>query len=73
MNAFESTPENGRNSIQVIGRAAAILRALKDNQSGLSLGQIAREVALPRSTVQRIVAALHQERLVISESGRQRN
>ena len=55
--------------IQVITRAAAILRALKDGQAGLSLGQIAEKVGLPRSTVQRIVAALVSERLLMT-SGR---
>ncbi|SPF78495.1 HTH-type transcriptional regulator SrpS [Pseudoprimorskyibacter insulae] len=58
----------GRNGIQVIERAARILRALKDNQSGMSLGQIAEAVDLPRSTVQRIVGALQSERLVIAGS-----
>lgn len=55
-----------RNGIQVIARAAAVLRALKDDPSGLSLGQIADRADLPRSTVQRIVAALQDERLVIA-------
>lgn len=54
-----------RNGIQVIARAAAVLRSLKDAPSGLSLGQIAERVGLPRSTVQRIVGALQEERLVI--------
>ena len=54
-----------RNGIQVIERAAAILRALKDERSGLSLGQIASRVDLPRSTVQRITGALANERFVI--------
>ncbi|NKB52830.1 MAG: helix-turn-helix domain-containing protein [Rhizobiaceae bacterium] len=59
----------GRSSgIQVIARAAAILRILRDSESGLSLGQIARQVGLPRSTVQRIVGALQGERLVIASS-----
>ena len=57
-----------RNGIQVIARAAAILRTLRDNPSGMSLGQIAERVALPRSTVQRIIGALVTERLVISGS-----
>jgi DNA-binding IclR family transcriptional regulator len=57
-----------RNGIQVIARAAAVLRALKDDPTGLSLGQIADRVGLPRSTVQRIVAALQEERLVISSN-----
>lgn len=52
--------------IQVIARAAAVLRVLKDDNDGLSLGQIARRVGLARSTVQRIVGALVAERLVMS-------
>ena len=60
--------DNGRNGIQVIARAAAILRALKTNPSGLSLGQIAEIVRLPRSTVQRIVAALQSESMVIADA-----
>lgn len=59
-------PDRGRNGIQVIERAAKILRSLKEDQSGMSLGQIAEAVSLPRSTVQRIVGALQKERLVIS-------
>jgi DNA-binding IclR family transcriptional regulator len=55
-----------RNGIQVIARAAAVLRALKGSQSGMSLGQIAERVDLPRSTVQRIVNALQAERLVMA-------
>ena len=55
-----------RDGIQVIARAAAVLRALKDSQTGLSLGQIAERVGLPRSTVQRIVAALVEERLLVA-------
>lgn len=52
--------------IQVISRAAAILRTLADNPRGLSLGEIAKAVQLPRSTVQRIVDALDGEGLVVS-------
>jgi IclR family acetate operon transcriptional repressor len=48
--------------IQVIARAAAILRAL--GPMPMSLGAIARETGLPRSTVQRIVDALAAEQLV---------
>jgi DNA-binding IclR family transcriptional regulator len=57
-----------RNGIQVIARAASVLRALKGAEQGLSLGQIAERVGLPRSTVQRIVGALQAERLVIAAS-----
>ena len=55
-----------KNGIQVIARAARILRVLRDAQGGMSLGQIADAVELPRSTVQRIVGALQEERLVIA-------
>jgi DNA-binding IclR family transcriptional regulator len=65
-------PEKNRtgekNQVQVIARAAAILRALEDAAPGLSLGQIAQRVNLARSTVQRIVGALEAERLVIAAS-----
>lgn len=57
---------NDKSQVQVIARAAAILRALEDENSGLSLGQIAQRVGLARSTVQRIVAALETEKLVIA-------
>ena len=51
--------------IQVLSRAADILRALKADDGGLSLGRIARRVGLPRSTVQRIVNGLVAEKLVM--------
>jgi IclR family acetate operon transcriptional repressor len=57
-----------RSGIQVIARAAAILRSLELEPDGLSLGDIAKRISLPRSTVQRIVAALVQERLLMSAS-----
>ncbi|MEL7125128.1 MAG: IclR family transcriptional regulator [Pseudomonadota bacterium] len=55
--------------IQVIARAADILRALSHEANGLSLGQIARKVNLPRSTVQRIVSALSSEGFISTEDG----
>jgi len=58
----------GASQIQVIARAASILRALEEEPGGLSLGQIAQRVNLARSTVQRIVAALAAERFVIAAS-----
>lgn len=58
--------ENG--GVQVIARAASILRVLKRHPQGLSLSQIAKEVRLPRSTVHRIVGALEAERFVTSAS-----
>src|SRR5205807_1695051 len=52
---------SGALGVQVIARAASVLRALENRPEGLSLGQIAKEVGLARSTVQRIVAALQAE------------
>ena len=60
------TVTNDKSQVQVIARAATILRALEDESAGLSLGQIAQRVNLARSTVQRIVAALETEKLVIA-------
>lgn len=57
--------QNGA-GIQVIARAAAILRALKAERYGLTLAEIAERVELPRSTVQRISGALHAEKLLIA-------
>jgi len=57
-----------KSQVQVIARAAAILRALEEQPAGLSLGQISQRVNLARSTVQRIVAALAAEKLLIAAS-----
>jgi DNA-binding IclR family transcriptional regulator len=61
-------PSGDRSQIQVIARAASILRALEEQPQGLSLGQIAQRVGLARSTVQRIVAALAAEKFLIAAS-----
>ena len=50
--------------IQVIARAAKVLRALESRPDGLSLAEIAKQVGLARSTVQRIVTALAAEEFV---------
>jgi DNA-binding IclR family transcriptional regulator len=55
-----------RPGIQVIARAASVLRALEGEDSGLSLAQIAQRVGLARSTVQRIVESLSAEQFVIA-------
>ena len=57
-----------RQGIQVIARAAAVLRALERRPDGLSLGELAKAVSLPRSTVQRIVDALDNEGFVLAAS-----
>ncbi|MDT0683829.1 IclR family transcriptional regulator [Roseicyclus sp. F158] len=63
--------KQGRSGIQVIHRAARILRVLRGAPEGLSLAGISEEADLPRSTVQRIVGALQTERLVATgENGR---
>lgn len=66
--AEPAAASNDKQSIQVIARAAAILRALEKSPNGLSLGEIAKLVVLPRSTVQRIVDALDRESLLIASS-----
>lgn len=59
-----------RNSIQVIARAADVLRILAESPEGLSLAEIARETALARSTIQRIVKALADEQFLEPASKR---
>jgi DNA-binding IclR family transcriptional regulator len=61
----EPEPRN-REGVQVISRAASILRMLSTRTRGASLGDIAKAVGLPRSTVQRIVEALNAEGLLVS-------
>jgi len=60
-----STTKSPKKGIQVIARAASVLRALENEPDGLSLGKIAQRVDLSRSTVQRIVDALTEEHLLI--------
>jgi DNA-binding IclR family transcriptional regulator len=50
--------------VQVIARAANILRVLEDRPEGLTLTEIAHKVDLARSTVQRIITALAAEDFV---------
>lgn len=57
-----------KSPVQVIARAIAILRTLEGQPTGLSLGEIASRVDLARSTVQRIVAALAAEKVLIAAS-----
>ena len=46
MQAVGAQHLNDKTQVQVIARAAAILRALEDEADGLSLGQIAQRVNL---------------------------
>ncbi|WP_323000233.1 IclR family transcriptional regulator [Castellaniella sp.] len=59
-----------RQGIQVIARAAALLRMLEKHAEGMTLTALAQQVGLARSTVQRIVDSLSDESLVfIGTSG----
>src|SRR3546814_8964560 len=60
----DDTNDRQHGGIQVIARTSRIMRALSAHPQGLSLGGIAAEVGLPRSTVQRIVTALVAENLL---------
>lgn len=60
--------DSGSNGIRVIARAADILNALSKHEDGLTLGEIALQVGLPRSTVQRIVKALDDANFLIAAS-----
>lgn len=68
MSAVSKSDKPARSGIQVVARAAAILRVLENESTGLSLSQIAKRTDLPRSTVQRIVNALADEQLLIAAS-----
>ncbi len=59
-------PPGGAQGVQVLARAASVLRALEGQPQGLSLGQLAKSVGLARSTVQRIVNALSAEGFLVS-------
>jgi DNA-binding IclR family transcriptional regulator len=56
--------------VQVIGRAAEILRTLHDVPEGMTLSQLAQAAGLARTTVHRIVQALQTEGLVTTPDGR---
>lgn len=62
--ARESDSGGGR-GVQVIARAARILRLLEERPEGLTLAEIARQAGLARSTVQRILTALAAEDFVV--------
>jgi DNA-binding IclR family transcriptional regulator len=73
VSAANGDADKGRNGIQVIARASAILHAIAERQGGVGLSELAREVGLPRSTTHRIVAALEVEDMVSSAAeGRMR-
>lgn len=60
-----------RAGIQAIARAGLVLRALEAEPRGLSLAELSERVALPKSTVHRLVGALAREELAaVSPDGR---
>ncbi len=62
-----------RDGVQVLARAADMLRTLAAEPDGLSLIELSSRVGLPRSTAHRIVGALSQEGFVATTpSGRLR-
>src|SRR5580693_8377449 len=67
-----SMAEAGGTGIQVIARAADILRALRLAPTGLSQAQVAEQVGLARSTIHRLLNALEDEGLVESDGPRGR-
>ncbi|WP_339114677.1 IclR family transcriptional regulator [Thioclava sp. GXIMD2076] len=57
-------------AIGVIARAATIFRVLERAPRGMSISELAREAALPRSTVHRLITDLVQEHLLLLANGR---
>jgi DNA-binding IclR family transcriptional regulator len=60
------------NGIQVIARAAEMLRLLQAHPDGLNQAEIGERLGMPRSTVSRILNALDDEGLVASRAARGR-
>lgn len=69
MTAMPETSEVRSGGIQVIARAAEILRVLQPHPGGLSQAEICERVGMARSTVSRILNALEDEGLVASRRG----
>src|SRR6266487_3047764 len=71
-----STEEAGKQAraagVQVIARAAELLRELQASPGGLAQAELAARVGLARSTVHRILTALEAEGLVLSRTRRGR-
>lgn len=68
MSAEEQDTRSG--GIQVIARAAELLRVLQAHPGGLSQAEIGERVGMARSTVSRILNALEDEGLVASRGAR---
>ncbi|MDI9224029.1 IclR family transcriptional regulator [Pantoea sp. EA-12] len=60
--------DNEANGSQVIARAATILRALETRPSGLTMSELAKLTALPRTTVHRLVTSLIAQQLLLQDN-----
>ncbi|KQH79017.1 transcriptional regulator [Mycobacterium gordonae] len=69
MTVAPETAEVRSGGIQVIARAAEILRLLQSHPGGLNQAEICERVGMARSTVSRILNALEDEGLVASRRG----
>lgn len=70
---MSSTAEaESASGVQVLARAAGILRLLNSHPAGLSQSEIGDRLGLARSTVSRLLAALDAEGLVASQGARGR-
>ena len=56
--------------VQSIDRAAAILRTFSEHRAELTLSEISRSTGLTTSTVHRLLAAMHKNKLVRQSPGR---
>jgi DNA-binding IclR family transcriptional regulator len=65
---MSSPTQAAAGGVQVLSRAAAVLRALHGHPQGMSLSEIAEEVGLPRSTVHRLTTALSHEGFIEAAS-----
>lgn len=66
------TSSDDRSGIQVMSRAVSILRELEAERDGLTIGDISERLGLARTTVQRIAAALLEEKLLMPGGARGR-
>jgi DNA-binding IclR family transcriptional regulator len=57
-----------REGVQTIARAGAVLRALERAPGGLTLGELASAVELPKSTAHRLIGALTAEDLAATDA-----
>jgi DNA-binding IclR family transcriptional regulator len=69
---MDSRNQAAEGGVQVLGRAAAVLRAIHEHPEGMSLSEIATAVGLPRSTIHRLTSALAHEGFVEAASPRGR-